>query len=262
MSDGQTEQENLETLRRLLEALDRWLPLTQQPPAPVGSGSQFASDDTLLNPVQISHAAWSAILLAVDHLHNLRRSVEGCPSCQPGATFLNGSNYSLLRGALENASKAVWLLAPEDQKTRILRRLQLEVKHIQDQEKFQTLVKIPPPSREKAERLAEIKRLAAAAGLPGDGPIGNPSPTRMVRAAGEVIFGDADLGQILWSLCSGAAHGDPWATLSLAEKTEVARKANVATIHLSPSIPNLLALTAAAVEVIQRAFILYAKRNN
>ena len=63
-------------------------------------------DDDRLNPYHISHASWSSLSHAVDHLHCLRavlRDAAIVPMYAP---------YTLVRAAFENACAAVWLLQP------------------------------------------------------------------------------------------------------------------------------------------------------
>jgi hypothetical protein len=64
---------------------------------------------------QLGHAA----LHAMDHLHCLRALIAD------GQLLNMYTPYPLVRAALENASTAVWLLAPASRTERIIRRLRL-----------------------------------------------------------------------------------------------------------------------------------------
>ncbi|HEU4346989.1 MAG TPA: hypothetical protein VFR35_04280 [Actinoplanes sp.] len=76
-------------------------------------GSELAEDDRLSHPYEVSHAAASAMMVAVDHLDALRRMTAACEKCEPnGMTFSVSAHWALLRAALENAARAVWLLGP------------------------------------------------------------------------------------------------------------------------------------------------------
>ncbi|RNH90025.1 hypothetical protein EEZ25_34090 [Micromonospora aurantiaca] len=86
-------------------------------------------------------------------------------------------------------------------------------------------------------------------------------PTEFVRGAGEVVFDDADFGQMLWSLCSGAAHGDQWARLSLPDLTVVSRGEGTAIVYLSPSITRMAMVAMAAFAMVKKGFELHARRN-
>jgi len=84
------------------------------------------------HPYQVSHAAWAAMVTAANHLQCLRESlvVQKDPTNLQMRLHTHGQ-CTLIRGALENASSAVWLLESDDRQQRILRRLHRPRKYSQ-----------------------------------------------------------------------------------------------------------------------------------
>jgi hypothetical protein len=122
----------------------------------VRAGSDLDLDDKAAHPCQVSHAAWAAMVAAVNHLRCLQESLV----VQEDQTDLKmrlhtHGQCTLIRGALENASSAVWLLESDDRQQRILRRLQ--------QAEMADLDKCgagQPAPRSQALRLGELADLA------------------------------------------------------------------------------------------------------
>ena len=109
-------------------------------------GSELATDDQVAHPYTVSSASWSAITAAVSHLGTLRDSLfrEARPGVFRVQLHTHGQ-LTLVRGALENASLAYWLLESDQSEERITRRLQ------EDWEEARQLDTVPGRSR-AAER--------------------------------------------------------------------------------------------------------------
>jgi hypothetical protein len=123
------EHRDLRKLLELLERAKRWEELTGNPSdtwqAPAGSA--LAGDDAKTDPYQLSHAAWHALTVAVDHLHCLRNSLAGeRENDRLSVRIHTHAQSSLVRGAIENGARAVWLLGPATRLIRVKRRLSLE----------------------------------------------------------------------------------------------------------------------------------------
>jgi hypothetical protein len=105
-----------ETLRALSEA-DHWAARTSAEatrlrPAP---RSSLRGDDDRAFPYALSHAVWDALDHAVDHLTCLLALLRD-------AKVINRfAPYALVRGALENACAAVWILEPPRRADRLAR---------------------------------------------------------------------------------------------------------------------------------------------
>src|SRR5205823_6269469 len=95
---------------------------------------------------------------AVDHLHCLHALIAD-------AQLLNMyAPYTLVRAALENASAAVWLLAPASRTERITRRLRLAALDLRSADKVATAMGTRTnPSL--GDRLDELTVIARAAGV-------------------------------------------------------------------------------------------------
>jgi hypothetical protein len=95
------------TLRVLSEA-EAWVARTSAEaarlrPAP---GSSLRGDDVQAFPYALSHAVWDALDHAVDHLTCLQALLRDA------RVIYRFAPYALVRGALENACAAVWMLEP------------------------------------------------------------------------------------------------------------------------------------------------------
>jgi hypothetical protein len=101
----------------------------------------------------------SALVVAVDHARCLRRAVDGCADCAPNeVTLLLNSYYSLLRGAMENAARVVWLLAPEQRSERVLRRLRLQAGNVIQSDAVCEAGGFPR-NKSKADRLKRVEEI-------------------------------------------------------------------------------------------------------
>jgi hypothetical protein len=131
--------------------------------------------------------------------------------------------FTLLRAALENASIAVWLLAPEDRRERVLRLLRLIWVDGEDNVQAWGLVGAESP-RSREERKSELQEMARAAGLSQE-QVGlvavRPVWTSIVKSAGDgarELTGERAL--LAWTVSSGIAHARPWAALSILDRVE------------------------------------------
>jgi hypothetical protein len=83
----------------------------------VERGSAFAGDDAKTHPYELSQGVAQSIAVAVDHLHCFRMALTGT-----GDNVLQLHTYApftLLRGAIENASTAVWVMTGSSREERI-----------------------------------------------------------------------------------------------------------------------------------------------
>jgi hypothetical protein len=111
------EQQDLRVLLTILEKIDPWLGVVASD-GPSGAWavrprSPLSTDDARTHPYRVSHRAWMAITPAVDFLACLRGSIIGARQGDQQSVRLHSyAQAGLVRGALENACCAVWLLAP------------------------------------------------------------------------------------------------------------------------------------------------------
>lgn len=184
-------------------------------------GSAFEGDNAATHPYEASHAAWAAIAAAVSHLSCLKRSIftiEG-PNHVSASLHTHGQ-FTLIRGALENASMAIWLM-DSDCTERILRRLQQEwqeVKHLEEVRKILN----SPKGQTESDRLRELQDLATKAGADIAKITNRPGYGAMVKSAGARVDTGAKPAHLVWKACSAIAHGEMGAMFAYLEVTPLA----------------------------------------
>lgn len=259
------EQRDLHILQAALSQVDGWLASGDRPGwGTAEPGSPLDGDDRKADPFHVSHAVASAIHVAVDHADALRRVITGCDTCNPQQVTLGlNSNYSLLRGALENAARAVWLLAPSARSERVLRRLRLQASNVLSSDKAARAIG-DTMHNARNDRLARIREIAARAGLDAQLAVKPPPSLAAIHTAGEYISRDEGAAlhtEALWRACSGAAHGDTWAGLSLHDNDIVSRDGNVAILQITAATSLLTTITTETFVVIDAAHRLFGLRN-
>jgi hypothetical protein len=254
------EDQHLRALLELLKGATRHEALTQETSGAwiAQPGSALASDDAASHPYWVSHGAWQALTIALDHVQCLRASLLNGYDDQHTSTriFMN-AQYSLIRGALENAARAVWCIGPEESLERITRRLQLVGAEIGDDLRVRELLKVPG-TKTRLEQVNKLVGLLVAAGVPEGDAVGAfkqlPRYKDIVRGAGALTGYGADALEVSWKACSGLAHGDTAATLNFLDRETVESDGQVSLQRVTGSI-SLLALTAgAAVQMLDRGF--------
>jgi len=261
------EQRDLRQLISWLERIEPWQKLTGEDSRTwqADPRSSLAGDNTKTDPFQVSHAVWHALTVAVDHLGCLRSSLLGdLQGDHRQVRIHTHAQSSLLRGAIENAARAVWLLGPKDRLTRVSRRLGLQAKETKDEFRMRALTQ-QPAAQTQQERLQRLTGLLIAAGLTEEQAKATvkttPTYTEIVRGAGDLTTLSADLTQLVWSGCSALAHGDAYGTLAMLDKEIVARNQDVALVRVTGSISGLYWCTVAAVLMVKQGFELLQVRS-
>ncbi|MFF9147201.1 hypothetical protein ACF1BN_20315 [Streptomyces sp. NPDC014861] len=256
-----------EYLRQLLSLLDSTRRLdahTQQNRGQweVKLRSSLAGDDAKSAPYQVSHGAWHALTVAVDHLQCLRSSLF---TNNASALIHTHAQASLVRGVFENAARAVWLLEPANRLERITRRLGLQAKELESGNRVRELVGVPG-ARTREEHLQVLEALLVAAGaVPTDARkavrgSNRPSYKRIVRAAGRDLGMGEDVAELIWSACSSLAHGDAHGTLAFLDRQIIASDGSVALAQVTGSISLIFYATHFGVRMIDRGLQLYEER--
>ncbi|PZG01974.1 hypothetical protein [Micromonospora deserti] len=104
------ENRDLRQLLSLLDKVDTWREMTASPSVAwqVQPGSPLAGDDAKTDPYQVSHSAWHALTVAVDHMQCLRSSVVSELTDRSASVSIHThAQSSLIRGAFENGARAV-----------------------------------------------------------------------------------------------------------------------------------------------------------
>ncbi len=175
-------------------------------------GSPLALDDEDWKPWRLSQLAIGGLAASHDHLEAIRVHIEA-RRLFPLATD------TLLRGALLGAAQAVWLLAPEDQATRLdFSRCAAAEMHRRHREWLSDLRKIPAEPHEGTEKVyahvfkregeLQAKREAIGQARKFDS-------TNIIERAAAAAFGPATAteARTVWRALSGAAHGLSWPML-------------------------------------------------
>lgn len=210
------EQQLFAEMFRHLDKIDPWLK-RMDPDGPherPQERSELSRDNKETNPYQLSQAAWHSLAHAVDHLHCLRTLLRDAQRMHMYAP------YSLARAALENASAAVWLLAPDDRAERILRRLRFAALDVRSGEAAKKLLGAAGP-RTEAERLDDFRAIAKRRGLVESAAVKRVSYAEIVEVAGAGMRSGSKPFVFIWRMCSAIAHGDFWATMNVTKVEEL-----------------------------------------
>lgn len=221
------------------------------------SGTPLFQDDLQTIPENISHRVTSRIDVAADHIDSLRLSLLQDQQLAPAYAM-----YSLLRGAVESAATACWLVFPESSETRRLRALRVGHHEAKDLETYRKVQReqhpdLFEPSDEPPQTTAS-RELLSRLGF-------NPDKNRLtyLRIMQDV---DLEIGDVpgrawwfeienCWRLCSAMAHGRGWAqstvlTMDIVATNEASQSV---TARFRPSIKWLAWATVQAVAMMDLA---------
>jgi hypothetical protein len=176
----------------------------------VSPGSSLAGDDRASDPYQTSHLIRLCLTAAADHLHAVKVLVVEQEMLHIAAPA------SLARGAIENAATAVWVLGPSQRDERVMRTLRWHSRNFRDQESAVGALGLPghKPLRAKLDRIGEIAR---ARGVDGE------QAQQGYKISSTVAYAQHRTGTGVlfpWQICSGFAHGRPWAYLGVSQREE------------------------------------------
>lgn len=239
----------LPTTQEVVSRIDELATATASGVPEVEPGSSLARDDADTSPFHLSHAAWTAIVIASDHLIAYRALVVTAQQTQPWA------HHTLLRAAIESAVTAVWLLAPSRRTTRIERRLRLATTDIDESVTAQKLHGLRPPSgRTSVQRHNQVSVLARRAGVAGR--VKWHGYAEVIRDAAADAHMDPAVLELVWRLGSGLAHGRSWASIGLLEREHHSDPDDpVQQVAMSAPLDqlNLFAMTALSLTTVARA---------
>lgn len=164
-------------------------------------GSLLHLADAMSEPHQASHLVGYLLLTAVDHLHALRMVMVDAGSQHIFAP------YTLIRGAIENASTALWILQQDDPRSVAVRALTLEYRGLLDQRRAAKAVD------HTAEMDKDLQDIFTAC-LDRHG-----FTQKEVKTAPQQLPLIDEISRhfrvrnaaLTWQFCSAAAHGRQWA---------------------------------------------------
>ncbi|MFJ9525055.1 hypothetical protein [Streptomyces cyaneofuscatus] len=258
-----------QALRAMLSLLENMRPFevlttTDSKGWVVDPGSPLGIDDARIDPYHLSHLAWQALGVGVDHLQCLRSSLigdqQGGSSSPMNVTLHIYAPATLLRAAFENACRAVWLLAPTKRLTRLQRRLSLQMESNKHSDRLHKLFGATPP-RAPEVRKKQIIQLAVDAGTaPSDvnKVLKFVGFQNVVKEAGEHLGIGQNHADAIWSMCSAIAHGDVH-NLSFLDHEIVATEDKVALAKLSSNVQLLLRAADLSSQMLRHGFSLYEK---
>lgn len=165
------------------------------------AGSLLQVADAMSEPHQASHVVGYLLLTAVDHLHALKTVMVNAGSQH---TF---APYTLIRGAIENASTALWVLQQNDPRLVARRALTLEYRGLIDQRRAARAV---DPKAEMDKDLLEIfDDSLSRHGFVQAEIKSAPQHLALIEATSNHF--DIRNAALTWQFCSAAAHGRQWA---------------------------------------------------
>lgn len=226
-------------------------------------GSPLVGDDAKTAPHHLSHSAHHALVVAVDHLQALAALMGGVERDGRREVLVNTHPpFTLLRAALENAARAVWLLGPTLRHERVHRCLRM---HLADLKGVKAKAELMGEVLSDYERRHDrIMNLLRSAGMPStalsNAKLKMPRYSEIVREAGDLTPIGGDRAELMWSACSALAHGDLTATLGLLDREIVATEGAVSWAKFTGPVKMAWYITTMALDMTDAAFTLYSKR--
>lgn len=182
------------------QRIDAWHKSGQKP-HDASSGSLLHIADAMTEPQEVSHLIGFLLHTAVDHLHALKSLLADAKAQH---TF---APYTLIRGAIEAASRALWVLQEDDPRQVIHRALTLECINLGDQRR--AVRSIDPDAGYDEERLRGLREVLARNDLSFQKVKNAPTVTQIIATAASHF--DLPTSHLTWQMCSAAAHGRTWA---------------------------------------------------
>jgi hypothetical protein len=217
--------------------------------------SPLRGDDDKAHPYDLSNESWRHLSTAVDHLSCLRAVLEDAKVVHMYAPF------TLVRGALENACGAVWLLQPLQRTERLARGLRLALADVRHSEDVKQLTGNAGP-RTRQARIDQINDIAKRAGLDAAALKGSAGYSEIVKAVDQNGPANNTI-EVRWKLCSAYAHGDMWSTLGASQRTPIpdtGTRPGVGAFKIQANVSLLMHVTALAVNTTRRGWQLYDQR--
>lgn len=212
---------------------------------PVGDGSSLHGDDSAASPYQVSHVLRLCLTAAVDHLHAVKVLVVDTGVLHVAAPS------SLSQGALENLATAYWIVGPSKRDERIERALRWHAQNVKDSDKASAGLNLPN-HKTRESKLQKLYTVGATRG------IGEKTIRDGYRSTAAVEYTGANapdlpLGVVLpWMLCSGFAHGRPWAYLGSLDREESARDDDIINVKLTSDLGRALYPALSALQLLER----------
>lgn len=219
----------------------------------VGEGSSLSGDDKKSHPYRVSHAARMCLVGGVDHLHAAKSLVVDLRMLHASAV------YSLVRGSLENFAAAFWILHPAKRNDRIEHTLRWHARNFNDQ-----LIALKQRGlADESTRDAKLAKLDAVAAPRG---ISTVDVHNGYRSSTAVKYAEQHSSRcdplFPWQICSGFAHGRPWAVLGMSEQEAYeTTDPGVVNLKLTSDLSRVLYPTISAFRLMTDVVDLLQKRS-
>ncbi len=225
-------------------------------------GSDLAADDELSHPYDMSLASWAAIVAAVSHLGTLRDSLFHRVGPNEVKVWLHThGQLTLVRGALENASMALWLLESDISVERILRRIQEDWVERRELNVVREEINIPG-SKSMQEYEREVSDLLVRIGADPVRLKKRPGYGAIVKIAGAHVPTGSQTAFVLWKACSAIAHGELRGMIAYLSKQQLGSPSPGMQLHqITTSVELLVVGGMTAIASTKAALALYAKRS-
>ncbi|MCK6068502.1 MULTISPECIES: hypothetical protein [Microbacterium] len=224
-------------------------------PVALGANSVLAADDMATHPLEIGHFASYCLLQAVDTCRSIVRVVRDEAG---GITLPIMSLFTLARAVIECAATAMWVMAPPDRRTRVVRRLQFEHNELSHETELtksaassfskseeQAALRKDAKSRKKAN--AYMRAIAHANGIART-EYENTRPGReeIVTVAGEAMSIEHHGLPTVWRLCSGLSHPSVTRGINVLQFTQTSEKGDILSGVLSVKTGNAVSVVSLA----------------
>lgn len=219
---------------------------------PIGENSSLLGDDTASTPYHVSHAVRMCMTAGVDHLHAVKSLVID------GGLLHIAAPFSLTRGALENFSAAYWILHPTTRNDRIERALRWQAKNFKDGNT--AISEFALPNQTPLEtKLLKLDAVAQNRGITANIRTGYTSTSAL-----QYVEANSSLKVLFpWRMCSGFAHGRPWAYLNISSTESTATTdPGVVDVQMTSSLGTVLYPALEALHLLQVLLRLYKERAN
>jgi hypothetical protein len=260
------EEAHLRQLGQALEAVTRWEANVTGSRAggwQTAPGSELGIDDKLAHPFGVSLAPWSAVTAAVSHLGVLRDSLfQATGPAKVHAQIHTHGQLTLVRGALENASLAFWLLEDDRSVERIVRRIQEDWEEIRQLEVVRSEVGTSS-GKTMADREKEMTDLLVRIGGDPARLKKRPGYGEIVKLAGAMQPTGSATAFVVWKACSSIAHGEVRGLIAYLKNTTVGSSIPPG-MQLNQITGNIAFMTIGcmiAIGTTREALRLYEKRS-
>lgn len=173
---------------------------------PAQPGSALHTADTLSDPYPASQAVSYLLMTATDHLHAVRSLFEGANLQHLRAP------YTLIRGALESATLALYISRDPAPRAIAREALRLQSWNLIDSERALATARGPADMLDSRKR--RLREVAGELGVLG-AVFGSPPSTSTIFDRVAESYRLHETSKLAWHVCSAAAHGKSWASLIL-----------------------------------------------